>query len=179
MVAACDSGVVKRPKTVSADAVVAASIDDVYAAVSDVTQMGRWSPENRGAVMGSGGGALAVGDIFVGRNKRGWYRWSTRCVIRAVEPNARLAFQVVAIGFGRNPRLPVSMSSWEYRFEPVDGGTRVTETWTDDRDGWPEAIVPAFDRLATRGQTFAEFNHRNIETTLRGLQTELSADRFS
>ena len=51
----------------------------VYAQVSDPTQMVRWSPENTGAEVehGSNGsnGSLTVGDVFVGANKRGGASW--------------------------------------------------------------------------------------------------------
>ncbi len=48
-----------------------------------------------------------------------------------------------------------------------------TETWTDDRRAWPAFAANAFDRLVTSGKTFAEFQVRNIETTLRNLKREL------
>jgi len=66
---------------------------------------------------------------------------------------------------------------WRYELEPVDGGTRVTETWHDDRR-WPKPLADMFDRIATRGHVFADFQRRNIATTLANLKTVLeSADR--
>lgn len=155
--------------TVSASAVVAAPPEVVWAAVSDPTQTGRWSPENTGAT--TSGGPLPVGATFEGRNRRGGVRWVTRCTVTASDPGERFAFRVGAIG-ARTPRLPAPIASWEYRLEPAPGGTRVTETWTDDRR-WPDLLAGAFDRVVTRGRPFAEHNRRNIEATLRGLQREL------
>ena len=76
-----------------------------------------------------------VGMRFVGDNKRGPVRWQTECVVTAAEPGRRFAFDVERYGFGRF-MVPVRIATWAYDFEPVDGGTRVTETWTDGRTGW-------------------------------------------
>lgn len=163
-----------RTMSVSDSVVVLAEPSLVYDRLSDPTQMGRWSPENRGAkVLGEHRGAY-VGMVFEGRNKRGAMRWTTRCTVTAADPGARFAFRVHAIG-AKRPRLPGAIATWEYRFEAVDGGTRVTETWTDDRRAWPDFVANAFDRLATRGHTFADFQRGNIRTTLRQLKTALEA----
>ncbi len=59
-------------------------------------------------------------------------------------------------------------------FEPVPEGTRVTETWTDDRR-WPDPVAAAFDKLATGGQHFHQFQRRNIATTLKRLRADFEA----
>lgn len=51
----------------------------------------------------------------------------------------------------------------------------MTETWTDDRRSWPDPLANAFDRVATRGHTFADFQRRNIRVTLRNLKAALEA----
>ncbi|RPK37852.1 SRPBCC family protein [Streptomyces sp. NBC_01260] len=164
----------RRTMSVSDGIVVLAAPSAVYEQLSDPTAMGRWSPENRGAkVLGERRDAY-VGMVFEGRNKRGRMSWTTRCTVTAAEPGERFAFRVHAIG-ARRPRLPGAIATWEYRFEAVDGGTRVTETWTDDRRRWPDFVANAFDRAATRGHTFAEFQRGNIRTTLRRLKEALEA----
>ncbi|MET7643252.1 SRPBCC family protein [Streptomyces sp. NPDC005426] len=163
-----------RTMSVSDSIVVLAEPSVVYDRVSDPTQMGRWSPENRGArVLGEQRGAY-VGMVFEGRNKRGAVRWTTRCTVTAADPAERFAFRVHAIG-ARRPRLPGSIATWEYRFEAVDGGTKVTETWTDDRRAWPDFLADTFDRVATRGHVFARFQRANIRTTLQRLKAVLEA----
>ncbi|MEV7404595.1 SRPBCC family protein [Streptomyces sp. NPDC091267] len=163
-----------RTMSVSDSIVVLAEPSAVYAQLSDPTAMGRWSPENRGAkVLGEKRGAY-VGMVFEGRNKRGKMRWTTRCTVTAADPGERFAFRVHAIG-ARRPLLPGAIATWEYRFETVDGGTRVTETWTDDRRAWPDFVANAFDRAATRGHTFAVFQRGNIRTTLERLKAALEA----
>lgn len=162
-----------RPMTVSASVVIAVDPATVYAQVSDPTQTGRWSPENLGARL-DGPAVAQVGTTFVGWNKRGRYRWSTRCRVTAADPERRFAFRVEAIGL-KKPRLQAPIATWEYQLEPVAGGTRVTETWTDGRIGWPDGMARVFDKLATRS-TFAEFNARNIRRSLDNLKTTLEAE---
>ena len=55
-------------------------------------------------------------------------------------------------------------------FEPVAGGTKVTETWTDDRTKWPDALALVFDKIVTSGKKFPQFQRRNIRKTLENLQ---------
>ncbi|MFI7386179.1 SRPBCC family protein [Streptomyces sp. NPDC049813] len=164
-----------RVFTVSSSIVIGVSASAAYAAVSRPEDMGRWSPENRGTTRDSPTGPVAVGTTFVGRNKRGAFRWVTRCTVTAAEPGRRFAFRVHAIG-RRRPSLRAPIATWEYRFEETGAGTRVTETWTDDRRSWPAFVAAAFDRVVTAGTTFAAFQQRNIERTLRNLKRELEAD---
>jgi hypothetical protein len=103
-------------------------------------------------------------------------RWTTRCVVTAAEPGRRLAFQVVGqmMGGKDQPRLRFPIATWEYRFEPVDGGTKVTETWTDDRgsSGFGRGSR-RLDRIFTGGSTFPELTARNIEATLTRLKNDI------
>lgn len=151
-----------RTFQVSDDIIVEADPSTVYAQVSDPSLMGRWSPENLGATVREGQHTGAhVGMVFDGRNKRGALRWTTRCTVTAADPGGRFEFRVHAIGL-KNPRLRSPIATWEYRFEQVPEGTKVTETWTDDRRSWP-----------------AEFQRKNISTTLRRLKTQMEAPASS
>ncbi len=62
----------------------------------------------------------------------------------------------------------VGMSFVDFAAAPE--GTLVTETWTDGRRRWPDAVANRFDRFATGGRTFAEFQQRNIAKTLARLK---------
>ena len=146
-----------------------------YAAVSDVTQMGRWSPENLGAQVPSPRDAAYVGMTFVGANKRGPVRWRTGCTVTVADPGERFEFRVHRYGLDAGPLLPVSVATWAYDFAPTPHGTRVTETWTDDRRRWPDAVAARFDRWATGGLLFADFQRKNIARTLTALKSELEA----
>ncbi|MET7682355.1 SRPBCC family protein [Streptomyces sp. NPDC005423] len=165
-----------RVFSVSGSVVIDVSPDAAYQAVSRPGDMGRWSPENLGTTDGPAGGSAELGSTFVGRNKRGRFRWVTLCTVTAADPGRRFAFRVRAIGV-RSPRLRSPIATWEYRFEPAGEGTRVTETWTDDRRAWPTWVANAFDRVATSGRTFADFQTRNIDRTLHNLKRELEKDR--
>ena len=157
----------RRVLTVTDDVVIDATPESLYALISDPSQMPRWSPEN---TSGRSTGSLPVGAHFDGTNKRGRRKWITRSVVTAAEPGVRFAFTVVAIG-GRKPVVKAPNASWEYRFAAAEGGTRVTETWTDDRP-WPDALARVFDRLAT-GSSFPEFQTRNIRRTLDRLKADV------
>lgn len=161
-----------RTLTVSDSIVVRARPAEIYRRVSDPARMGEWSPENLGATVHDGTREPSVGMVFDGRNKRGAFRWTTRCTVTALEQDRLFRFRVHAIGVTR-PRLRGPIATWEYRFEEVPEGTLVTETWTDDRRSWPDFVANAFDRIATRGSVFADFQRRNIGTTLRNLKKAL------
>lgn len=162
----------KRIMEVSDTVDIEAGADELYSLVSDPTQMGRWSPENRGATVlnPAPDGTAFVGMTFEGCNKRGRAGWITRCTVTAAEPGRRFAFRVHTIGV-KKPRVRAANASWEYRFEPIaTGRTRVTETWTDDRTSWPAPLVAVFDRVVTSGKTFPEFQRVNIRETLDALK---------
>lgn len=165
----------KRVFSVCGSVDVDAPAEKLYAMVSDVTRMGEWSPENRGATV-SGGDPVGPGTTFEGRNRRGRANWVTRCTVTAAEPGVRFAFRVHRIGVSR-PRIEGPNASWEYRFDALpEGGTRVTETWTDDRRAWPDPLARLFDAVVTGGKTFAEFQRGNIDRTLANLKRDAEAD---
>ncbi|MDV7133380.1 SRPBCC family protein [Williamsia muralis] len=167
----------KRLMQVSDSIDIAADPSRLYEMVSDPTRMGEWSPENLGAtvVNPAADGAAFVGMVFHGRNRRGSVKWVTRCTVTAAEPGAHFAFRVDAIG-PKTPRLKGPIATWEYRFDTVEAGrTRVTETWSDDRIKWPDAVAAVFDRVATRGMTFSQFQRRNIAKTLEALRAAVES----
>jgi hypothetical protein len=163
-----------RTMTVQDSIVVDADPMTIYRLVADPSQMPRWSPENTRGDVPEPGSPAAVGTEFIGSNQRGRARWRTRCRVTASEPGQRFTFDVVQFGVG-TPMVRVRIATWDYVFEAVDGGTKVTETWTDGRSHWPDAVANFFDRFATGGRTFAEFQRRNIETTLTNLKADLES----
>ena len=111
-----------------------------------------------------------LGHVFEGTNKRGPARWITRCTVTASEPGKVFSFDVQALGV-RAPRLRGQIANWSYTFEPVDGGTLVTETWTDHRTRWPDWVAASFDKVAT-GSRFYKFQRGNIARTLKNLKAD-------
>ncbi|MCS0634982.1 SRPBCC family protein [Streptomyces sp. LP05-1] len=167
-----------RTFTVSDSILIYADRAAIYRQVSQPALMGRWSPENRGATVREPREHTRVGLVFDGHNKRGAVRWTTRCTVTAADEGRLFRFRVHAIGLKR-PRLRGPIATWEYRFEEAEGGTRVTETWTDDRRKWPDFAANAFDRIVTRGHTFADFQRQNIRTTLRNLKAAMESPPHS
>lgn len=144
----------------------------LYPQVADPSQMGRWSPENTGATVPHPGAPATLGMTFVGTNRSGRGRWVTSCNVTEAVPGERFAFDVTTIG----PRKPLNrggIGSWSYYFEPVEGGTLVTESWTDGRSAWPDVLAACFDRVVTVGHLFADFQRRNIARTLAALKTDV------
>jgi len=101
-----------------ADSVVVASTPaELYDLVSDVTRTGEWSPVCR-ACWWDEGASGQVGDWFTGRNEVPGRTWETRSQVVAAERGREFAWLVG----GRFAR-------WGFTLEPVDGGTRLTESW--------------------------------------------------
>lgn len=159
--------------TATEKVVIQAPVGRVYARISDVTQMGRWSPENIGATL-VGGGTACRGAVFDGPNARGRLRWTTRCEVTVAEENECFAFKVKAIGWGR-PLLRFPIATWTYRFQAIDAGTTsVSETWAVGP--WPRSVIDAIEHWSADGLTGAEIQRRNMVITLRNLKRGLEAE---
>lgn len=90
----------------------------VWDLVTDVTQMGRWSPETTACEWLDGADRAVPGARFRGSNHRGWSSWKTTCTVVEASPARAFAFEV---GSGPDSR-------WRYDLEPTERGTRVTES---------------------------------------------------
>ena len=107
---------------------IAASPDDLYAMVSDLTRMSEWSPEQERCEWIEGATGPAVGARFLGHNMTGpgkRIKWKRKGTVRAAEPGREFAFATEEGG--------VEGTIWRYTFEPVAGGTRVTESYTVEK----------------------------------------------
>src|SRR5580700_9036908 len=108
----------------SQSAVIEAPAERIYALVADLPRMGEWSPECRQVEWLDGSTGPAEGATFIGHNKggpAGLMKWSRRGRVLAAAPGREFAF--VTEEGGRES------TEWRYRFEPVDEGTRVTESY--------------------------------------------------
>jgi Polyketide cyclase / dehydrase and lipid transport len=108
----------------SAETVVSAAPERLYGLVADLPRMGEWSPECQRVEWEDAAIGPAVGATFVGHNKggpRGLMKWSRRGRVLVADAGSEFAF--VTEEGGRESTV------WRYRFEPVDGGTRVTESY--------------------------------------------------
>jgi len=96
----------------------------VYAMVADLPRMGEWSPECQRVDWLDGAAGPAVGARFVGHNRGGprqIFRWSRHGCVLAADHGREFTF--VTEEGGRESTL------WRYRFEALDGATRVTESY--------------------------------------------------
>ncbi|MGK2946952.1 MAG: SRPBCC family protein [Acidimicrobiales bacterium] len=95
---------------------IEAPAERIYELVSDITQMGRLSPECTGGRWLDGATGPEVGARFKGTNKRGFVRWSTTNTVVRAEPGRAFAFDTKQSG-----------TRWTYELEPDGDATVVTE----------------------------------------------------
>jgi uncharacterized protein YndB with AHSA1/START domain len=146
------------PLNITVSTVIPAPADRLYELVADVTQMHRFSPENTSATWIKGATGPSVGATFKGTNQMGKAKWSTKPTVTVAEPGSRFAFKVPG----------AAGAEWSYTFTPVDGGTLVTESMSQQKPS------PAIIRLVQRrnGVTDRAANLRSaMETTLARLAT--------
>ncbi|WP_369148817.1 SRPBCC family protein [Streptomyces sp. R44] len=131
----------------------------VYQLVSDLRNMGRWSPECRSVWILRP--PARTGTRFVGFNRRGPFLWPTQGRVTRMRPDSEFVFDVSVFG------LPIAR--WGYRFEPEGSGTRLTEFWQDLRTDGARAKVA--DLLGT---VFAGSNPaRRVALNRAGMRTTL------
>ena len=100
-----------------------APADRIWDLISDVTQIGRYSPETFEAEWLDGATGPAVGARFRGHVRRNgkWPVYWTSCTVTECEPGRVFAFGVGAPG--------KALNTWRYRLEPSGDGTDVTESF--------------------------------------------------
>lgn len=145
-------------RTGEASITVAVTPDRAWTLLTDVTRMGEWSPENERGEWLDGATGPAVGARFKGYNRRGRAKWSTTCEVTEAAPPRSFAFVT------GSPAKPATW--WRYRFEPVDGGTCITESF--------ELTKPlgGMSRLVTRVTTGVTDRRADME---EGIRTTLAA----
>jgi hypothetical protein len=140
---------------------MAAPPERIWALVSDVTRIGRYSPETFEAEWLDGATGPAVGARFRGhvkRNGRGPTYWTT-CTVVACEPGREFAF---AVGPAGKP-----LNTWRYHLEPSGDGTDVTESFELART----PVTRVYWALLgwARGRT----NRNGMQTTLERIKAEV------
>jgi uncharacterized protein YndB with AHSA1/START domain len=141
---------------------VAVPPDAVWALLADPTRMGEFSPECRRVTWVGDVRETVVGARFRGVNRRGPNVWATASQYVEVVPGRRVAWESRFLG------LPVSR--WQYDVEPgADGGTRVVESWWDQR----HTVVRAVGPVARLTLNAAEHNRRGMAVTLGRIKARL------
>lgn len=88
----------------------------VWALVSDLTAMPRWSPQTMRSFHRGGGNGL--GARFLNLNRKGLLLWPTQSKVVRFEPEVEIAW-----------RVKENYTVWSLRLEPTaSGGTRLTST---------------------------------------------------
>ncbi len=149
-------------------AVVGAPPAEVYALVADVTRMPEFSPEVVSCRWLDGADGPAVGARFEAVNAAAAGKtWKNRPVVTVAEPGREFAFT-------RTEPLAGTIA-WRYRLEPVEGGTRVTESYEVQRPvsrlGWL-VIERVF-----RGGNRREALRAGMRTTLEQLRAAVEVPR--
>jgi uncharacterized protein YndB with AHSA1/START domain len=140
---------------------IAASPEQVYAAISDVTRMGEWSEECRACAWHEGSAGAVPGATFDGHNENGEHHWTTQGKVIEADPGRAFAFECSMLDF--------HYSTWGYRIEPTDAGCLVTE-WSEDLR--PESVLE-FSRQTSGVDDRTERNRRTMRATLARLAESL------
>lgn len=145
-----------------------AAPEHVYALVSDLSRMGEYSPECYRVEWLDGSTDPVVGARFRGDNRSGPFKWSRVSEILVADPAREFTFQTVATRRFRDSTV------WRYTFEPADGGTLVTESYSlrfasfairlfERLSGRPERMPANMQQTLERIKAAAEQVHRNEE----------------
>jgi uncharacterized protein YndB with AHSA1/START domain len=149
-----------EPVAGSATTTIAAPITEVYAAVTDVTRMGEWSPECVACRWVGDATGPAVGTEFEGDNVAALgpitlKRWTTTSKVVDAEPNS--SFEFITEGY----------STWRYDFEERDGATIVTESYSfPPYGGWQKWV---YSRLLNRQKAMT----KGMQATLDRIKASL------
>lgn len=139
---------------------MAAPAEQIWELVSDVTQIGRYSPETFEAEWLDGATGPAVGARFRGhvkRNQKGPTYWTT-CTVLVSEPGREFAF-----GVGPHDK---PLNVWRYRLEPRGEGTDVTESFALAPTPWLRLY------WALLGWARGRTNRNGMRQTLERIKTE-------
>jgi hypothetical protein len=135
----------------------------IWDLVADVRNTGRFSPETFEAEWLDGATGPALGARFRGhvrRNEIGPVYWTT-CRVTACVPGREFGFEVLV---GDRP-----VNNWHYRFEPVNSGTEVTESFRMNEG----LFTSLFGVLG--GQLRRRRNERDMRTTLERIKAVVEA----
>lgn len=141
---------------------MAAPADKIWELVSDVTKIGRYSPETFEGEWLDGATGPALGAKFRGhvkRNGKGPIYWTT-CIVTKCEPGREFAF-----GVGQKEEKILNV--WSYHLEPNGDGTDVTESFQ------LKNTPPLRLYWALFGWSRGKTNRNGMRTTLERVKAEV------
>lgn len=138
----------------SATTVINRPVGEVFAALTDITRMGEWSPECTGGRWVARGTGPAVGAKFEGDNiaKAGpitLKRWTTTSEVTECVPHE--VFEFVVEGY----------TTWRYELTEADGATTVTESFRyEPQSGWQGFL---YGTIARRPAAMAKGTQKTLD----------------
>jgi uncharacterized protein YndB with AHSA1/START domain len=138
---------------------IAAPPAAVWALVSDLTNMRRWSPQNRHTFF-LGRGGTRQGASFVNVNRRGLLLWPTQGKVVEFEPERKIAF-----------RIKENWTIWSFTLEPTEGGTRVVQR-REAPHGISDLSVGLTKTVFGGVDSFAEELHSGMQRTLAAIKAD-------
>ncbi len=142
----------------SESVVVACSPEVLYDIVSDVTRTGEWSPVCRACWWDQGAGP-SVGSWFTGRNETPQRTWETRSQVVVADRGREFAWAVGG-----------SWVRWGFTLTPVEGGTRLTESWEWLPDGLARFDERYGDDAPAQVEDRTRAAHSGIPATLAAIK---------
>lgn len=143
--------------TYSDSIVVDTDPETLYALVSDVTNMGRWSPQCKECWWEDEDAGPVAGAWFKGRNEAGDRIWETRSQVVVAEPGREFVWEVNG-GWVR----------WGFTLDPVEDGTRLTQSW----EFLPAGIAGFHERWSDDAEHQIALRERNAK---EGIPATLAA----
>jgi hypothetical protein len=148
---------------------IVATQERLYAFIAEMSRMGEISPECVGGSWVSD--ARGPGAIFIGLNAAGDTRWRRR--IRIETANPPYEFSWLNLG---DPDESVDegpgIARWGFAFRPIDGGTRVEETWAliNEHPRLSALGVEGLRGLRSRFERGMEMTLANLKVLMEGFQ---------
>jgi Polyketide cyclase / dehydrase and lipid transport len=158
------------------EALTAATPEQVWSVLADVTRIGEWSHECRSMSWLGDVTAADVGARYTGANRVGRTRWSRQNEIITADAPRELAWRTVPSPIYRDS------TEWRIRLEPLDGGTRIVQTFEVlELNAVFERLIyalmkPHRDRLRALAADMQRLGQLALsEPTARGGPTEVTA----
>jgi uncharacterized protein YndB with AHSA1/START domain len=131
----------------------------VWALVSDLRNMPRWSPQCRKTIVR--GGAMQVGAKLFNINRRGFLVWPTQAMVTEYEPERRVAF-----------RIRENWTVWSFTLEPTgDGGTRLVQR-REAPKGISDLSVGLTKKVFGGMETFTDELRQGMQQTLARIKAD-------
>ena len=145
---------------VSVERTIPAPADAIFDLLADPTRHRELDGSGTVRDVKGPGGRLGLGSSF-GMSMKMGMPYSMVSTVIEFEENRRIAWQTR--GPGRLGKR-VAGRVWRYELEPVDGGTKVRESWDLSEEAFPAIVRP-----------YADKTRKNMEKTLERIEELVTA----